>query len=171
MLEFDDIQHILLTHMPALTGRYEFLSFRSAVGARAWLATILEDDTIAQRGRTESRYAPTSTRSPDLSGLCRTVSLPAPRGPAVLGRQGRASGLRPGGTLPLGGGVASVPRPCVDRSTGAAACMVRIPGAAAGILSAGAAAPLGLQRSARRQSTRGHHEIESAHERRMMLRE
>ncbi len=27
MLEFDDIQHILLTRAPALTGRYEFLSF------------------------------------------------------------------------------------------------------------------------------------------------
>ena len=29
MLEFDDIQHILLTRAPALTGRYEFLSFRT----------------------------------------------------------------------------------------------------------------------------------------------
>ena len=28
MLEFDDIQHILLTRAPAITGRYEFLSFR-----------------------------------------------------------------------------------------------------------------------------------------------
>ena len=27
MLEFDDIQHILLTRTPAITGRYEFLSF------------------------------------------------------------------------------------------------------------------------------------------------
>ena len=35
MLEFDDIQHILLTRAPALTGRYEFLSFRdAAAGAR-----------------------------------------------------------------------------------------------------------------------------------------
>ena len=32
MLEFDDIQHILLTRMPALTGRYEFLSFRASGG-------------------------------------------------------------------------------------------------------------------------------------------
>ena len=32
MLEYDDIQHILLTRTPALTGRYEFLSFRNAVG-------------------------------------------------------------------------------------------------------------------------------------------
>ena len=37
MLELDDIQHILLTRVPALTGRYEFLSFRSAAGGRAWL--------------------------------------------------------------------------------------------------------------------------------------
>ena len=42
MLEFDDIQHILLTRAPALTGRYEFLSFRSASGGRAWLTAILK---------------------------------------------------------------------------------------------------------------------------------
>ena len=30
MLEFEDIQHFLLTRAPALTGRYEFLSFRVA---------------------------------------------------------------------------------------------------------------------------------------------
>jgi hypothetical protein len=35
MLEIDDIQHILLTHAPALTGRYEFLSFRDPAGGRA----------------------------------------------------------------------------------------------------------------------------------------
>ncbi|MRH91343.1 peroxidase [Nocardia sp. SYP-A9097] len=42
MLEFDDIQHILLTRVPALTGRYEFLSFADAAGARAWLATMAD---------------------------------------------------------------------------------------------------------------------------------
>src|SRR5499426_3030722 len=42
MLELDDIQHILLTRTPALTGRYEFLSFGNAAGGRAWLAAILE---------------------------------------------------------------------------------------------------------------------------------
>src|SRR4029077_1786377 len=42
MLEFDDIQHILLTRVPALTGRYEFLSFRNATGGRAWLSAIRE---------------------------------------------------------------------------------------------------------------------------------
>ena len=41
MLEFDDIQHILLTRAPALTGRYEFLSFKDPAGARTWLAEIL----------------------------------------------------------------------------------------------------------------------------------
>ena len=40
MLEFDDIQHILLTRAPAMTGRYEFLSFRSPAGGRAWLSAI-----------------------------------------------------------------------------------------------------------------------------------
>ena len=42
MLEFDDIQYILLTRAPAITGRYEFLSLRNAAAGRAWLAAILE---------------------------------------------------------------------------------------------------------------------------------
>jgi Dyp-type peroxidase family len=42
MLEWDDIQHILLMRVPALTGRYEFLSFRNAAGGRAWLSAIAE---------------------------------------------------------------------------------------------------------------------------------
>jgi Dyp-type peroxidase family len=41
MLEIDDIQHILLTRTPALTGRYEFLSFRTPADGRSWLAGIL----------------------------------------------------------------------------------------------------------------------------------
>ena len=48
MLEFDDIQHILLNRAPALTGRYEFLSFRNPVGGRAWLSAILEKVHSAQ---------------------------------------------------------------------------------------------------------------------------
>jgi len=39
-LDFDDIQHILLTRAPALTGRYEFLSFKDGASGRAWLADI-----------------------------------------------------------------------------------------------------------------------------------
>ena len=42
MLEFDDIQHILLARAPALAGRYEFLSFRELDSGRAWLAEIVK---------------------------------------------------------------------------------------------------------------------------------
>ena len=42
MLELDDIQHLLLTRAPALTARYEFLSFRDGAGGRAWAAAIKE---------------------------------------------------------------------------------------------------------------------------------
>ena len=51
MLEFDDIQYILLTRAPAITGRYEFLSFRNAAGGRAWLAAILETVHSVQQAR------------------------------------------------------------------------------------------------------------------------
>ena len=40
MLELNDIQHFLIARPPALAARYEFLSFRRAEGARAWLAGI-----------------------------------------------------------------------------------------------------------------------------------
>src|SRR3954465_887912 len=42
MLEFDDIQHILLTRTPAITGRYEFLSFDTPAGGREWLTELLD---------------------------------------------------------------------------------------------------------------------------------
>src|SRR6202046_3368593 len=42
MLEVDDIQHLLLTRAPALTARYEFLSFRDKAGGRAWVTAIKE---------------------------------------------------------------------------------------------------------------------------------
>jgi Dyp-type peroxidase family len=42
MLELDDIQHILLTRTPAITGRYEFLSFDTQAGGRAWLTELLD---------------------------------------------------------------------------------------------------------------------------------
>jgi Dyp-type peroxidase family len=59
MLEFDDIQHILLTRAPALNGRYVFLSFRDPGSGRAWLAEMLEKvhsaramkETVAQEKR------------------------------------------------------------------------------------------------------------------------
>ena len=42
MLELNDIQHLLLTRAPALTARYEFLSFRDGAGGRAWVSAIKE---------------------------------------------------------------------------------------------------------------------------------
>jgi Dyp-type peroxidase family len=42
MLEFDDIQHFVLTRPPAATARYEFLSFGDPHSARAWLTAIAE---------------------------------------------------------------------------------------------------------------------------------
>jgi hypothetical protein len=51
MLEFEDIQYILLTRAPAITGRYEFLSFRNAAGGRAWLAAVLETVHSVEQAR------------------------------------------------------------------------------------------------------------------------
>ena len=42
MLELEDIQHILLTRTPAITGRYEFLSFDTPDGGQAWLSELLD---------------------------------------------------------------------------------------------------------------------------------
>src|SRR5262249_53567148 len=42
MLEFDDIQHLVMARVPALTGRYEFLSFHAPMRGRTWLAGILD---------------------------------------------------------------------------------------------------------------------------------
>ncbi len=41
-LELEDIQHILLTRTPAMTGRYEFLTFDTPEGGRAWLSALLD---------------------------------------------------------------------------------------------------------------------------------
>jgi Dyp-type peroxidase family len=57
MLEFDDIQHILLTRTPAMTGRYEFLTFDTAAGGRAWLSELVDlvpSATAAQATMDES---------------------------------------------------------------------------------------------------------------------
>src|SRR5215207_5416084 len=51
MLEFDDLQQILITRVPALTGRYEFLSFRQGARGRAWLAGILDKVASVQQAR------------------------------------------------------------------------------------------------------------------------
>jgi Dyp-type peroxidase family len=42
MLELDDIQHILLIRTPAITGRYEFVSFENPTGGRAWLTELVD---------------------------------------------------------------------------------------------------------------------------------
>ena len=42
MLELDDIQHILLTRTPALTGEYVFVSFRNPTSGRAWLNGLVD---------------------------------------------------------------------------------------------------------------------------------
>src|SRR2546425_12266533 len=51
MLEFDDIQHILLTRAPALNGRYEFLSFREPVAGREGVAAVREKVQSAHGAR------------------------------------------------------------------------------------------------------------------------
>jgi deferrochelatase/peroxidase EfeB len=41
-LDFEDIQHFLMSRPPARTARYEFLTFGSARGARAWLSGLVD---------------------------------------------------------------------------------------------------------------------------------
>src|SRR4051812_15999696 len=41
-LDFDDIQHFLLTRTPALAARYEFLNFANAAAGRTWLAGLVD---------------------------------------------------------------------------------------------------------------------------------
>ena len=50
-LRFDDSSTSLLTRVPALTGRYEFLSFRQPAQGRAWLAGILDKVASVQQAR------------------------------------------------------------------------------------------------------------------------
>ncbi len=41
-LEFEDIQHFLMSRPPARAARYEFLTFRSEAGGRAWLMGLID---------------------------------------------------------------------------------------------------------------------------------
>jgi hypothetical protein len=41
-LDLEDIQHFLMTRPPALAARYEFLTFNSPAGGRAWLTGLIE---------------------------------------------------------------------------------------------------------------------------------
>jgi Dyp-type peroxidase family len=73
MLEFNDIQYFLLTRVPALTGRYEFLSFQDAAQGRAWLKGILDKVASAQEAKdrleTERRWASVAFTWPGLRAL------------------------------------------------------------------------------------------------------
>ena len=55
MLELDDIQHLLLTRTPALTGQYEFVSFRNGAAGRAWVTALL--DKVQSAAEVESTVA------------------------------------------------------------------------------------------------------------------
>lgn len=59
MLEFDDIQHFLVTRPSALSARYEFLTFRQPAGARAWLSGLIEKVGTARevgKSQVDSRW-------------------------------------------------------------------------------------------------------------------
>ena len=47
-LDFEDIQHFLMSRPPARAARYEFLTFRSAAGGRAWLMGLIDRAGTAQ---------------------------------------------------------------------------------------------------------------------------
>ena len=65
VLAFDDMQHIPLTRVPALTGRYESPPFRSAAAGRAWPAVILDKVHSVEAVRasidTDKRWATVAT--------------------------------------------------------------------------------------------------------------
>src|SRR5215203_3677739 len=73
MLEFDDIQHLVLTRVPAITGRYEFLSFLQPSQGRAWLAGIIDKVASAQAVRdgvdSERRWVSVAFTWPGLRAL------------------------------------------------------------------------------------------------------
>ena len=48
VLDFEDIQHFLMSRPPARAARYEFLTFRSAAGGRAWLMGLIDKVGTAQ---------------------------------------------------------------------------------------------------------------------------
>jgi len=57
MLELDDIQHLLVSRMPALAARYEFLSFPTPRSGHAWLSTILEKVGSAKAASEDTSHA------------------------------------------------------------------------------------------------------------------
>ena len=73
ILEFEDIQYILVTRVPALTGRYEFLSFRGPAHGQAWLAGIADRVASAEAAKTsaetEKRWVSVAFTSSGLRAL------------------------------------------------------------------------------------------------------
>ena len=73
MLELDDIQYLLLTRVPAVTGRYEFLSFHEPAQGRAWLKAILDKIPSAQKAKesveSEKRWVSVAFTWPGLRAL------------------------------------------------------------------------------------------------------
>jgi len=55
MLELDDIQHILLTRTPSLTGEYVFVTFRNPASGRAWLGGLAH--TVRSAAEVQSSIA------------------------------------------------------------------------------------------------------------------
>ena len=50
-LDFEDIQHFLMSRPPARAARYEFLTFHSAAGGRTWLTGLIDKvDTVKTVG-------------------------------------------------------------------------------------------------------------------------
>jgi deferrochelatase/peroxidase EfeB len=57
MLELDDVQHLLVSRMPAMAARYEFLSFPTPSNGHAWLSTILEKVGSAKAAAEDTSHA------------------------------------------------------------------------------------------------------------------
>ena len=105
MLEFDDIQHILLTRTPAITGRYEFLTFDTPAGGRAWLSELIGQDTV-RRGcrRHHGRVRPLGHAGVHVERPARTrrarrfACRPSPRSSARAWRPAPTSSATPAPT-------------------------------------------------------------------------
>ena len=116
MLEFDDIQYILLTRVPALTGRYEFLSFQQPAQGRAWLDAIREKvpsaKAVADTVNLEKRWVSVALT---WNGYARSEwmtrrSRPFRRNSGREWRRGGRSSVTPVRTIPIIGSVALVGR-------------------------------------------------------------
>jgi len=68
-LELDDIQHILLTRTPALTGEYVFVSFRNSTSGRTWLNGLV--DKVRSAAEVQSSLESELTDRYGFSDSCR----------------------------------------------------------------------------------------------------